>query len=163
MARHSTGQRVVGTRQRAAGKRSVRTGGDQVQSLVRALSLLNRLSEAEEGGATLTDLAQQVGLPSSTVHRLLTTLEQERYVRFDQEGRLWSVGVQAFISGNAFTKTRSIVGIARPHMRRLMEESGEMVNLAVEARIDDSRLVELQKLVSLTADAISSDLGGRRS
>jgi hypothetical protein len=71
--------------------------------------------------------------------------------------------VQAFISGKAFTKTHSIVGIARPHMRRLMEESGETVNLAVEARIDDSRLVELLKLVSLTADAISSDLGGRRS
>lgn len=141
MARHSTGRREVGTRQRAT--RSVRTGGDQVQSLVRALSLLNRLSETEEGGATLTDLAQQVGLPPSTVHRLLTTLEQERYVRFDQAGRLWSVGVQAFISGNAFTKTRSIVGIARPHMRRLMEESGETVNLAVE---DEGEAVYLAQI-----------------
>jgi IclR family transcriptional regulator, acetate operon repressor len=31
------------------------------------------------------------------------------------------------------------------------------------ARIDDSRLVELQKLVRLTADVISSGLGGGRS
>jgi IclR family transcriptional regulator, acetate operon repressor len=71
------------------------TGGGQVQSLVRALALLNRVAESPGDGATLTELAQQVGLPASTAHRLLTTLEQERYVRFDQEGRVWSIGVQA--------------------------------------------------------------------
>jgi IclR family acetate operon transcriptional repressor len=110
----------------------VRSGGDQVQSLVRALAILNRISEAPDEGATLTELAQQVGLPPSTAHRLLTTLEQERYARFDHDGRRWSIGVQAFVTGCTFTKTRSLVGLARPHMRRLMEDSGETVNLAIE-------------------------------
>lgn len=109
-----------------AGERS-----DQVRSLVRALRLLNGVAGAEEG-ASLTELAQQAGLSSSTAHRLLTTLEQERYVRFDPERRVWSVGVQAFATGSAFLKTRSLVGAARPHMRMLMEESEETVNLAVE-------------------------------
>ncbi len=95
-------------------KAAARPGGDQVQSLVRALALLNRIAETPDPGATLTDLAQQVGLPSSTAHRLLTTLEQERYVRFDPENRLWSVGVQAFVTGCTFTKTRSLVALARP-------------------------------------------------
>src|SRR5208337_4348301 len=88
-----------------------RAGGDQVQSLVRALALLNRIAESADDGATLTDLAQQVGLPSSTAHRLLTTLEQERYVRFNHDGRLWSVGVQAFVVGCTFTKIRSLAGV----------------------------------------------------
>jgi IclR family acetate operon transcriptional repressor len=104
---------------------------DQVQSLVRALSIINHLAAADEG-LTLSDLGQQAGLSPSTTHRLLTTLEQERYVHFDAERRLWSVGVQAFVAGNAFLKTRSLVGAARPQMRALMEESGETVNLAVE-------------------------------
>jgi IclR family acetate operon transcriptional repressor len=108
------------------------SGGDQVQSLVRALNLLNCIAEAPEEGTTLTELAQQVGLAASTAHRLLTTLEQERYVRFDPEGRLWTVGVQAFVTGCAFTRTRSLVSLARPHMRHLMEEAGETVNLGVE-------------------------------
>ena len=103
----------------------------QVQSLMRALALLNALAEADDG-ITLTDAAQQVGLPASTVHRLLTTLQQERYVQFDAERRLWSIGVQAFIAGNAFTKSRNLTSIARPAMRRLMEDSGETVNLAIE-------------------------------
>ena len=115
-----------------------------MQSLVRALALLNRIGEAPDDGATLTDLAQQVGLPVSTAHRLLTTLEQERYVRFDQERRLWSVGVQAFVTGCAFTKTRSLVGLARPHLRRLMEDSGETVNLAVEDKGEAVYLAQVE-------------------
>ena len=115
-----------------ATKPASRVGGDTVQSLERALALLDRLAEMPDGGASLTELAQSVGLPASTAHRLLTTLEQARYVRFEPEGRLWSVGVQAFVSGCAFTKTRSLVGLARPHMRQLMEECSETVNLAVE-------------------------------
>ena len=104
---------------------------DSVQSLVRALSLLNRVA-ASDDGATLTELAQQAALSPSTAHRLLTTLEQERYVQFDSERKLWSVGVQAFVAGSAFLKTRSLLGAARPPMRALMEESAETVNLAVE-------------------------------
>ncbi len=103
---------------------------DQVQSLVRALAVLNRLAAADEG-VTLTEIAQQVGLSPSTAHRLLTTLQQERYVHFDAERKLWTVGVQAFVAGSAFLKTRGLVGAARPHMRALMEESEETANLAV--------------------------------
>jgi len=122
---------------------AARAGGDQVQSLVRALTLLNRIAETPGDGVSLTELAQQVGLPASTAHRLLTTLEQERYVRFDHEGRLWSVGVQAFVTGCTFTKSRSLVGLARPHMRHLMEDSSETVNLAY---MDEGEAVYLSQV-----------------
>ncbi len=115
---------------------------DQVQSLVRALALVNRVAAADDG-VTLTELAQQVGLSSSTAHRLLTTLEQERYVHFDPERRLWTVGVQAFVTGSAFLKTRSLVGAARPQMRMLMEESEETVNLAIE---DEAEAIYLSQV-----------------
>lgn len=102
-----------------------------VQSLVRALGLLNIIAEAP-GGITLSEIAQKVGLPASTAHRLLTTLEQERYVRFDPAARLWSIGVQAFVTGTAFVRARDVVDLARPRLRRLMRDSGETANLAIE-------------------------------
>ena len=116
---------------------------DQVQSLVRALTILNRLAAADEG-VTLTEIGQQVGLSPSTAHRLLTTLEQERYVQFDAERKLWAIGVQAFVSGTAFLKTRSLVAAARPHMRALMEESEETVNLAVEDQYEAIYLSQVE-------------------
>ena len=81
---------------------------------------------------TLTDVALMVGLPPSTAHRLLTTLQQERFVRFDATAHLWQVGVEAFIIGNAFVRTRDVVAMARPYLRRLMEEGGETANLYLE-------------------------------
>jgi IclR family acetate operon transcriptional repressor len=99
-----------------------------VQSLTRALSILGAVADSHDG-MTLTEIAQRLTLPPSTVHRLLTTLEGEGFVRCDPAQGLWQVGIRAFIIGNAFTRTRDVIAIARPPMRRLMEESGETVNL----------------------------------
>lgn len=103
----------------------------QVQSLIRALAILETLAESAEG-MTLSDVAQIVGLAPSTAHRLLTTLESRRHVRFDAREGLWQVGVQSFVVGQAFRRSRDVVGLARPYMRQLMEESGETANLYIE-------------------------------
>ena len=49
--------------------------GGQVQSLTRGLKLLEWIAESHSSVA-LTELAQQAGLPNSTTHRLLTTMQQ---------------------------------------------------------------------------------------
>jgi IclR family transcriptional regulator, acetate operon repressor len=102
----------------------------QAQSLTRALTLLEAIARSH-GGLPLTELAQTVGLPPSTAHRLLTTLEQESFVYFDAVASIWQIGVQAFVVGNAFVRTRDVLMMAKPHMHRLMEDSGETVNLYV--------------------------------
>ena len=48
----------------------------QVQSLTRGLRLLEWIAESN-GSVALTELAQQAGLPNSTTHRLLTTMQQQ--------------------------------------------------------------------------------------
>ena len=107
------------------------TRGDTVQSLLRALSLLKTLAGHDQG-LGLSEVAKETGLAISTAHRLLSTLQQENFVRFDAERGVWMVGVQSFIVGTAFLRARELTGVARPIMRQLMEESGETVNLAVE-------------------------------
>ena len=101
-----------------------------MQSLHRALSLLDALSQHEDG-LPLTALAKQVGLPPSSAHRLLTTLQRRHYVRFEPSGMMWRVGVQAFTVGASFARQRDIAPLALPYMRRLMESCGETVNLFV--------------------------------
>lgn len=103
----------------------------QVQSLARALRLLGVVAKADDG-LTLTEAANRAELPVSSAHRLLSTLQQERFVRFDQERTRWFVGVEAFVTGSGFLRSRDLTTVARPYMRHLMEESGETVSLAVE-------------------------------
>ncbi|PCI40806.1 MAG: IclR family transcriptional regulator [Rhodospirillaceae bacterium] len=120
-------------RKKARIKKVASKSGDssgQVQSLCRALSILNVIAE-DEHGLTMTNIAKRTGLPLSTTHRLLTTLQHERYVRCDNDQSLWKAGVQAFIVGNAFVQSRDIIATSRPFMTELMEQSGETTNLAV--------------------------------
>ncbi len=65
------------------------------------MQILNTIA-TQDCGACLKDLARRVGLPSSTTHRLLTTLESERYVTFDNKTLHWSIGPEAVKVANSF-------------------------------------------------------------
>lgn len=114
-----------------------------VQSLVRALRLLELLAEDDEG-YRLVDLAQRAGLSTSTTHRLLTNLEQKRFVQFDREANLWHVGVQSFAVGAAFGRRRNIATLALPIMRRLRDQTGETVNLGLSDQGDVVFLTQVE-------------------
>ena len=101
-----------------------------VQSLLRALRLLELLAEDDEG-YRLVDIAERAGLSTSTAHRLLTTLEQKRFVQFDRGANLWHVGVQCFAVGAAFGRRRNIVTLALPVLRKLRDAIGETANLGL--------------------------------
>ncbi|MHA1598321.1 MAG: helix-turn-helix domain-containing protein, partial [Alphaproteobacteria bacterium] len=101
----------------------------QVQSLSRALIILEKLSE-HDAGLSLTELAHLCELPTSTTHRLLTTLENRRFVRFNRGSNLWSVGVQSFVVGNAFARSRYFVAMAKNLIRHQIDNAGETVKLA---------------------------------
>lgn len=135
-----------------AGKRA-----GQVQSLARALTLLEHLSQHEHG-VSLTEAAQAAGLAASTAHRLLRSLEHMDYVAQDEERGLWFVGVKAFTVGSAFVRARDIVAIARPFMRELMERSGETVNLAVLDHDEPVYLTQIECHQMIRAHALP---GGR--
>ncbi len=86
---------------------------------------------ANRQGINLSDLALQMGLPVSTTHRLLSTLEHHQFVTHDNEIGNWSVGINAFQIGNTFLHKRDITAQSRPFMQQLMRATGETVNLAV--------------------------------
>ena len=134
-----------------------RNGSGHVQSLARALTLLECIA-ASEAGITLSDLAHQVGLPASTTHRLLNTLEQHGFASLDADRGVWFVGVKAFTVGNAFLSDRDVVAIARPFMRALMERSGESVNLGI---LDDAQVVFLAQVQCREMMRMLVRLGGR--
>ncbi|MGB5671005.1 MAG: IclR family transcriptional regulator C-terminal domain-containing protein [Sedimenticolaceae bacterium] len=143
-----------------AGRGGPSSGGKttgQVQSLIRGLTILERLAAARDGD-TLSDLAQGVGLAPSTTHRLLKSLEQMRFVSHDTQLGRWFIGVQAFTVGNSFLYHRDFVEVARPVMRRLMEESGETANLFV---LDDGYAVTLSQVQCSEMMRMLARLGGR--
>ena len=102
-----------------------------VQSLDRALSLLNDLAEMDE--ATLKELALRTGMAPSTAHRFLMTMQRHGIVTFDEITQSWMIGVTTYQIGSSFVRRTNIVETSRPFMRELMEATGETANLAIAA------------------------------
>ncbi len=127
-----------------------------VQSVDRALRLLEILGEDEEG-YRLTDLAARAGLSPSTVHRLLTTLEKRRFVQFDQSDGMWHVGRQAFQIGSTFARQRNFVAPALPYLRRLRDQTRETANLGVA---DDGQIIFLAQVESREIMRAITRVGG---
>lgn len=136
-------------------KSSGRSGS--VQSVERALSLLELLS-AEEAGLRLTELSARAGLSPSTAHRLLTTLEKRRFVQFDRLEGVWHVGQSAFSVGAAFVRRRNFVAAALPFLRRLRDRTRETANLGV---LDEGEVVVLTQVESREIMRAITRIGGR--
>ncbi|MDB5786903.1 IclR family transcriptional regulator [Caballeronia mineralivorans] len=138
-------QRPVPTRRKSETnvQSIIREDKSSVQVLLRALSLLEILAE-DDKGYRLIDLAERTGLPASTVHRILTTLEQKRFVCFQRERALWYIGAQCFSVGAVFGGRRQLTELATPSMRRLRDVSGETVQLGCVDEQDMLLLLQVQ-------------------
>jgi IclR family acetate operon transcriptional repressor len=131
--------------------------GDVVQSVDRAMAILDALGEDQEG-YRLRDLAIRTGLSPSTLHRLLTTLERRRFVEFDQTDGAWHVGRQTFSIGSAFVRRRNFVAPALPFLRRLRDLTHETANLGIA---DDGEVVVLTQVESREIMRAITKVGGR--
>ena len=130
---------------------------NSVQSVDRALHILEILSEDEEG-YRLTDLAERSGLSPSTVHRLLTTMAERRFVQFDSTDGLWHIGRQSYTVGATFVRRRNYVAQTLPFLRLLRDQTRETVNLAVA---DGGQIVILTQIESREIVRAITRPGGR--
>lgn len=162
-SQRSKTQRQLEGKAMKASSRTVKASGLEpagegtVQALDRALQLLELLATDSEG-YRLVDLAACSGLSASTAHRLLTTLEQRRFVQFDRDTSLWHVGARCFSVGAAFARRRRIQELALPVMRRLREQTRVSVNLGLA---DAGEVIFVGQLKGPEASGAVAELGRR--
>ena len=131
--------------------------GGIVQSIDRALRLLEVLSECDDG-IRLVDLARTAELPVSTTHRLLLTLENRQFVQFDRASGLWAVGARCLAVGANFQMRRALAARARPYMDALSREAGKTVNFGV---MHDESVVFLAHVEHAASQRATARPGGR--
>ncbi|MCT4555353.1 MAG: IclR family transcriptional regulator [Pelagimonas sp.] len=104
-----------------------------VQSVDRALAMLELIAD-HRSGIRVSDIATALGLPVSTAHRLLTTMELRRFVQKDLGTGLWIIGQRAHGVGESYPLHDSLVLPARPFLRHLRDSTRETANLGVIQR-----------------------------
>ncbi|MGW1077240.1 IclR family transcriptional regulator [Streptomyces sp. NPDC002537] len=136
-----------------ADPRTTPTSGG-VQSLERAFDLLERMADAG-GEVGLSELSTTSGLPLPTIHRLMRTLVACGYVR-QQPNRRYSLGPRLIRLGES--ASRLLGTWARPHLARLVEETGETANMAL---LDGDEVVYVAQVPSRHSVRMFTEVGRR--
>ncbi|HID64445.1 MAG TPA: ArsR family transcriptional regulator, partial [Anaerolineae bacterium] len=87
-----------------------------LQSVDRAIAVLKAFSE-EEPELGVTGLSQRLGLPKSTVYRLLASLQQEGIVDQNPETEKYRLGIELVHLAGLVLKQIDVRQVARPHLR----------------------------------------------
>jgi IclR family acetate operon transcriptional repressor len=99
-----------------------------VQSIDRAFLVLKALAVEPSG---VTDLAQRVGLPKSTVARMLASLEEQGAVKRAEDEAVYSIGMGLVELAGAVDATAALATAVRPHLVWLAEQVGEAAGFSV--------------------------------
>ena len=99
-----------------------------VQSIKRSFALLRALARGPVG---VTELAERVELPKSTVARLLASLEEERAVEQTEAGGEYRLGSGLIDLAGSAPRGRNLVAAARPHLLELAESLDEVAGLSI--------------------------------
>ena len=106
----------------------------------------------------MTQIADQIGINKSTVHRLLGTLEKRRFVQRDPATGAYQLGIRLFQMAYLTLEHNDLRRLATPFLRRLCEQYQENVDLSV---LDDMEVVFVNHLEGPQRVKVASATGQR--
>ena len=129
-------------------------GRTTIQSVDRAIEILRCFEHEDELG--ITELGKRLGLHKSTVFGLVNTLVSNKLVEKAPGGDKYRLGIELFrLSANVRSGIREI---GAPHIRQLVEATGETVNLVIP---DGTDVVYVEKKESPHSMRICTSIGQR--
>jgi DNA-binding IclR family transcriptional regulator len=113
-----------------------------VSSLVRGLQVLECFSQ-RRNSYTLTELAKRLSMPKSSLHRVLKTLSQMNYLRYEGITRRYYLGIGVLSLGFSVLQSMELREIARPYLEKFSRECNKTINLAI---LDKKEMVIVERI-----------------
>jgi DNA-binding IclR family transcriptional regulator len=114
------------------------------KAFIKGLRLLEVLANSEQPRG-ITDLATELGLTKSNVHRLLQTLQANGFVRQIPASSAYELTTKMWELGNRVMRRIDLNSVARPAMIKLAEATGETVHLSI---LVDTDVIYIDKIES---------------
>lgn len=122
--------------------------GRRIQSLLKASNILEALDD--RGSMTVSEAAEELNMPVSTVHLYMKTLEETGYI-VSQNGS-YALGLQFLETGSRVRNRLEVFQAAQKEMISLCCETGERVGLGVA---ENGKRVQLWQIEG--EDAVSDN------
>jgi DNA-binding IclR family transcriptional regulator len=130
---------------------------EQVNSIIRVLDILECFSDISNSWS-LGDLAARLGLPTTTVHRQLSTLITKGYIKQDVSRKTYSIGNRLILMSCAILSKYDLRNVAVPHLEKLSQTVGETVHLC---QLDGFDMFYVDKVECQMSVSCNSRIGGR--
>ena len=101
-----------------------------MQSVERTLDVLLTLSK-ESDGLSVSELAEKISLPSSTTHRILTSLKKRHFVMQISETKKYRLGYKVLTLTSNMIKEDNLTLTAKPFMKELALRINKTIALCV--------------------------------
>ena len=112
-----------------------------VQSIDRAFQVLKALAVEPSG---VTELASRVGLPKSTVARMLSSLEDQGAVTRGPDGTSYAIGIGLVELAGAIDATAALATAVRPHLVWLSGQLGEAAGFSIPTGYTIQYMVQVE-------------------
>jgi DNA-binding IclR family transcriptional regulator len=112
----------------------------KVKSAVRTVELLEYLAARRDEPAKLREISEALDMPRSSAHALLRTLVAQGWVRTDQTGARYGIGIRALLVGTSYLDTDPYLPLITPFLEELRAELDETFHLG---RLDGTDIVYL--------------------
>jgi DNA-binding IclR family transcriptional regulator len=128
-----------------------------VKSAERTVRILETLA-ASPTRLTLSELQERVGYPRSSLHALVRTLRELKWIETDESGSAFGIGPHALLSGTAYLDKDPALPYAYEVLEDLRAEVGYTVHFA---RRDDAHVLYLASRESRESTRVVSRVGRR--
>lgn len=128
-----------------------------VKSAERTVRILEALASSPDR-LTVSELQERLGYPRSSLHALVRTLRELKWVEADDTGSAFGVGPHALLSGTAYLDRDQALPHAHAVMEDLREETGYTVHFA---RRDDAYVLYLASREARSGARAVSRVGRR--
>lgn len=128
-----------------------------IRSIDRTLSIINILSK-EPKGLGVTEIHYKSQLPTTTIHRILTSLLQHNVVIKDSESDRYMLGMYLVHIASSILDNVDLRKLVRPYLEKLGKRTGEVVHLCVA---ENNEVAYIDKVESIHKIRIASQIGYR--
>lgn len=135
-----------------------RPSSSGVKSSERTLDVLELLAVSTTQ-PTLTEMSRILGLPKSSLYKLLSTMERRGWIESDDVTHTrYRIGLRALLAGSRYVDADAIVQLTEPLLNSLSEQFSEATHLG---RLEGSDVVYLAKRESTHPLRMYSAVGRR--
>ena len=129
-----------------------------MKSAIRTVELLEYLAARQDRPARIREISAALDMPRSSAHALLRTLMTQGWVRSDDSGTLYGIGIRALLVGTSYLDSDPYLPLITPFLDDLRRDFDETFHVG---RLDGTDVVYLATRESRQYQRATNRVGRR--